>query len=203
MAGRATFGFEYRVFILEWTRCFCVALCADKALLCRRALKLLSEAAVGFVTVRAQDQPLNHFVPGRGREFRPLFIVALEAEGRLGRCEEIFRFVRAVNAVTANATYIASAMSRTLKGHMLSGVAFQANTADLFGGSACQVDDLCLVPAALDVRLARPVALRARHASKMRQIGLSRVRTLSKACNDLFMTSGTIGGIARNGGCGS
>ena len=136
MAGRATFGFEYRVFMLEWAGHFRVALCADKVLLCGRALKLLSEAAVGFVTVRAQDQPLKDSVTERGGKLCPLFIVALEAQVRLGCGEEMFRFVRGVNTVTADATYVASSMSRALKGYVLPGVAFQANIVYLFGGGA-------------------------------------------------------------------
>lgn len=53
MACGTTFGLDDRVFILEWPGHFGVALRADDVLLCGRALKLLSKAAVGLVTVGA------------------------------------------------------------------------------------------------------------------------------------------------------
>jgi len=111
MACGTTFGLDYSVFILEWPGHFGVAVGADDLLLGRRLVKLLSKATVGFVTVRAQDHTLYYLVTKRRGELRPLILMTLKAEFRLSVREEMFGFMRGMDAVTANAAYIASAVS--------------------------------------------------------------------------------------------
>lgn len=68
MACGTTLGLDYSVLILEWPGHFGVALGADDVLLCGRPLKLLSEAAVGLVTIRARDHTLYYLVTKRRGE---------------------------------------------------------------------------------------------------------------------------------------
>jgi hypothetical protein len=65
MASRATFRFDYRVFELEWSGHFCMAFGADNVLSCGRPESPLSEAAVGLVTVGAQQYSLCYFMTER------------------------------------------------------------------------------------------------------------------------------------------
>ena len=83
MASRAAFGFDDGMFVLERAGHFGMALGANHVLLYGGTLMLLSETAVGFVTVRAKDQALNYLVAGYRRELRPLFVVTFKAELRL------------------------------------------------------------------------------------------------------------------------
>lgn len=65
MTGNATFGLDYIVFKAKWTGYLGMALGADEVLLCSEALKLLTIAPVGFVTIGATNQPLYCFVAER------------------------------------------------------------------------------------------------------------------------------------------
>jgi hypothetical protein len=142
MASSATFGFDDGVFILKGSRHICVALSADDELLRGRPGNPLSETSVGFVTVRAQNQPFNHVVPERRRELRFLFLVALKAEIRLGCFEQMFRIAGGMNAVTGNAGYVAAAMRRGLEDYMLAGMALKARLVPLFRSGPGWIEDL-------------------------------------------------------------
>lgn len=68
--------------------------------------------------------------------------MALKAESRLGNGKQKLRFVRGVDAMAANAAYIAAAMSRTLKHHVLARVALQATIVYLPGSCLRRVENL-------------------------------------------------------------
>lgn len=142
MTCGTTFGLDYSVFILEWPGDFSVALGADDLLLCRRPLKLLSKAAVGLVTVGAQDHASYYLVTeGRG-ELGSLILMALKAEVWLRNGKEMPGFVRGMHAVAANTAHIALAMSCALIDHVLARVALQATVVYLLGSGVRRVEDL-------------------------------------------------------------
>jgi hypothetical protein len=141
MTSNATFGLDNVVFILEWPGHFRVALGADEILLCRESLKLVSKAAMGLMTICAQNYSLNYLMTECRRELRPELVMALKAEIRLSDPEEIFCFVRGVDAVAANAAYLAPAMGRAFKDRVRSRVASQATIIYKLGSGLRRVED--------------------------------------------------------------
>lgn len=142
MACGTTLCLDDSVLILEWPGHFSVALGADDVLLCGRALKLLSKAAVGLVTVGAQDQAFYYLVTERRGELGPLILMTLKAEVRLSVREEMFRFTRRMDAMATNTAHITLAMSRALIDHVLAGVALQAAIVYLCGWGLCRIEYL-------------------------------------------------------------
>lgn len=68
--------------------------------------------------------------------------MALKTEIRLSVREEMFGFVRSMDAVASNTAHIALAMSRVLIDHVLAGVALQAAIVYLCGWGLCRIEDL-------------------------------------------------------------
>jgi hypothetical protein len=83
VACGAAFGLHRGMFIHKRPRDFRVALRADDVLLRGRRLKPISNSAVWFMTIRAQDYPLLHLVTGGHGECGLLVIMALKTELRL------------------------------------------------------------------------------------------------------------------------
>jgi hypothetical protein len=81
-------------------------------------------------------------VTERGGELGLLFLVTLETDLWLRDREQMFRFVRGMDAVTADAGYRAPAVSGALKQHMLAGVALQARIVCLLGRESSGSEDL-------------------------------------------------------------
>lgn len=68
--------------------------------------------------------------------------MALKAEVRLRVSEQMFGFMRRMDAMATNAAHIALAMSRALIDHVLAGVALQAAIVYLCGWGLCRIEDL-------------------------------------------------------------
>jgi hypothetical protein len=83
VASGAAFGLHHGMFIQKGPGDFRVALRADDVLLRGRRLELISNSAVWFMTISAQDYPLFHLMTGGHGECGLLVIMALKTELRL------------------------------------------------------------------------------------------------------------------------
>jgi len=159
VARRASFRLDRGMLVNERSTHIRVALGADLVLIGRGPQVIVPEGTVHVVAVAALDQPLIHPVMERHAERRLYVTVALIAERRLRGLEQVLRRLAVVNAVTACATDTGLAVRRTQEIGMRTRVAGEALGIDLLRRSGGKVEDLGLVTASLNVRLARSVAV--------------------------------------------
>ena len=159
VARRASFRLDRGMLVNERPTHIRVALGADLVLIGRGPQVIVPEGTVHVVAVAALDQPLIHPVMERHAERRLYVTVALIAERRLRGLEQVLRRLAVVNAVTACATDTGLAVRRTQEIGMRTRVAGEALGIDLLRRSGGKVEDLGLVTASLNVRLARSVAV--------------------------------------------
>ena len=138
------------------------------------------------MAVSALHQSLVHLVMEGHGELRLDVRVALEAQRGLRRLQKGL-IIAGVNAMAANAAYIALAVSRALKVLMLALVASQAILVNLFGCSLGWVEDLGYVAATLHMQTARAVAAFAGSAFVAVQLGQIGVRIGGKAFRHLIV----------------
>src|ERR1019366_8847645 len=97
-----------------------------------------------------------HLVVEGHIELRPLVRVALEAERRLRRLQQLFLRAR-MHAVAAYAAHIRLCVRRTIEVRMRARVTAQALLVHFFCRMLCWIENLCHIPAAIDVSLAGAV----------------------------------------------
>jgi len=173
VAHGAAFGLHHRMLENERTRCLGVALGADLVLVGGGLELLALERTMRIMTVAAFHQSLIHPVmEGLGK--RRLYVrVAAIAELWLRYLKQSRFTFESMHAVAISATHIRLAMGGTLEIGMRPGVAFQARSVYELRRRLAELKNLRYVAAAVDVRLARPVAafasdsLAAMHERKM------------------------------------
>ena len=110
VAGAAAFRLDRSVLKDEGSSCCYIAFGVHHELPCRRAQRILFQVAMRIVAVCARDQTLFDLVMnGRGELWLDV-IVALEAELRLRRLQQMLLFVGRVNVMAADAAHIALAV---------------------------------------------------------------------------------------------
>lgn len=197
VACRTTFGLDHCVFIHKWSGHFGMALRADYVLMRGIPRKLLSKCSVRLVAVRAQDQSFFYLVAGGHGELRLDVAVALKAELRLSDREQMFRRPGTVDAVAPDAAHIALAVSRAFKDRVLARMATQATIVYLPGRGYCRVENLELVPAALNMRLAGPVAVCTSHDCSAMHCGRPGMRIVDQTPDNPCMAGGASGVLSR------
>ena len=158
VAGGAAFGLDNVVLIHKRASRFGMALAANSVLLRGGLAALFLKSAVRVVAIRALNQSLVHLVVEGHGKLRLDVGVALEAECRLGSLEQGLVARAGVNAVTADAAYIAVTVCRALKVGVLALMAAEALCVHFFGCCLGGIEDPGHVAAALNVRPASAVA---------------------------------------------
>ena len=171
VTSEAAFSFHRGVLIDKWSARFCVAFCADRILIGGGLQVVVPECTVRVVTVAAFDQLFIHLVVKRHVELRLYVRVALEAELRLRRLQQVGLGVARVYAMATGAAYAGLGMRRTQKVRMRARMAAQAGRIDVLFRHLAQLLDLGYVAAAFHVGLACPVAALARRTLTAMQQG--------------------------------
>jgi hypothetical protein len=187
VAGCATFGFDSTMFINEGSGRRGVAFGAHHELSRRRPHRILSQGVVRIVAVCAFHQTLFYLVVEGQGKLRLDIAVALEAELRICHFEQMPRHAGGMDAVAADAAYIALPVRRAVKVCVLPCMAAQAFVIHLFGGGLGGVEDPGNVVATDRVRFAGSVTAFASQTFAAMHQRQPAVRIIGKVLRDIFV----------------
>lgn len=157
VASQTTLSLDCGMFEDEWPACLRVALGANRILIGRGFDVVVPKGAMRVVAIGTFDQALvDSVVKGHietGFDIR----VALKAEGRLTYLEQRSLRSGLMHRVAADAAHIGLGVRGAKKIRMSGRMAAEARSVYGLGVCCCKIQDLCLIAARLDVRLARSV----------------------------------------------
>jgi len=188
MARHAALSLDGRVLIDPWSGRFNVALGADGVLGRADAKLLRLEGAVRIMAVAACDQPFVHLVVEGLGECRLDIRMAAITELGLRNLKQVFIRLRLVNAMAAVAAYAGFAVGGPRKIGVGGRMAAKTLLVDHPGRRFTKLEYLRGVPARIDVRLARPMAVLAGNATIAVQEGHADMRILGKFLDFVLVT---------------
>jgi len=187
VARQTAFSLDCGMFEHEGSACLCMALGADRILICCGFDVVVAEGAVNVMAVAALHQAFIHLVVEGLIERRLDIGVTLEAQLRL-RClqQTLFRS-GTMYAVAAEAAHAGLRMRRAIKVGVCSRMATEACSIHLLRRGLAQLQNLGNVSATFHVRATWTVAaLTGGACAAMHQHNL-RVRIVSKVLGDICM----------------
>lgn len=166
VACRAALGLDRVVLIHKRPGDLFVALRTDGILLRRRLQTLPPQRPMWIVAVRAHHPALFHLVMEGHGKLRPGIGVAIKAQRRLRRLQQVFVILVRMHAVAVDAAHVRFPVAGGLEARMLPVVAFQALPVRLFGRTLRGIEDLARIPV-VGVGLAGAMAVLAGNALAM------------------------------------